>query len=119
MSLGVSNQATVLTVEDSHGDAGCYVVNCKTWEVEAFGGYGEPFNASPKYTMFKIADELDATALNKAHHGNALRVAKDFDFLTPEDRSVLDRYATGKQQRGDHIELQSIANRVREHANAS
>lgn len=118
LSLGVFNQAAKLTAEDSHGDAGCYVVNCKTWEVEAFGGYGESFNASPRYTMLKIAEELEATALNKAYHGNSLRVAKDFDFLTAEDRSVLDRYATGKQQINDHIELQGIANRVREHANA-
>lgn len=44
-SLGAWNQDTPLTKSDSHGDAGCYLVDCKTWDVEAFGGYGEPFNA--------------------------------------------------------------------------
>lgn len=46
--LGVWNQPTKLEASDSHGDAGCYVVSCETWEVEAFGGYGTPFNARSK-----------------------------------------------------------------------
>lgn len=43
--VGVWNQTTKLTPEDSHGDAGCYVIDCNNWDVEAFGGYGTPFNA--------------------------------------------------------------------------
>lgn len=43
--LGLWNQAEKLKASDSHGDAGCYVVNCNTWNVEACGGYGKPFNA--------------------------------------------------------------------------
>lgn len=39
-SLGVWNSRKKLTVKDSHGDAGCFLVNCKTWEVKTFGGYG-------------------------------------------------------------------------------
>lgn len=46
MSLGMWNQEKRLTAEDSHGDAGCFVVNCHTWQVEAMGGYGESFNAA-------------------------------------------------------------------------
>lgn len=45
LSLGVFNQADELKAGDSHGDAGCYVVNCSTWEVTASGGYGESFKA--------------------------------------------------------------------------
>lgn len=45
ISLGVWNQTKPLTIEASYGDAGCYIVNCATWEVRAFGGYGKPFNA--------------------------------------------------------------------------
>lgn len=44
-SLGVMQQSGRLKPEDSHGDAGCYVVDCNDWSVEAFGGYGESFNA--------------------------------------------------------------------------
>lgn len=40
-SLGVWNGESRLKGEDSHGDAGCFVVNCDTFRVEAFGGYGE------------------------------------------------------------------------------
>ena len=45
LSVGVWNHADRLVEKDTHGDAGCYVVNCVTWEVEAFGGYGQSFNA--------------------------------------------------------------------------
>lgn len=45
LSLGAWNAAGVLQPDDSHGDAGCYVVNVHTWQVQAFGGYGKPFNA--------------------------------------------------------------------------
>jgi hypothetical protein len=45
ISLGAWNATGVLQSGDSHGDAGCYVVDVYTWEVRAFGGYGEPFHA--------------------------------------------------------------------------
>ncbi|MGY5921371.1 hypothetical protein ACS9ZL_08495 [Stenotrophomonas africana] len=40
--FGVWNHADVLHASDSHGDAGCFVVNISSpdWETEAFGGYG-------------------------------------------------------------------------------
>ena len=31
----------------SHGDAGVYLVNVSTGEVEAYGGYGKPFKLDP------------------------------------------------------------------------
>lgn len=37
MSLGVDNIDHVLTVEDSYGDHGCFVVHCGTWEIKQFG----------------------------------------------------------------------------------
>lgn len=39
---GVWNQADRLTDADSHGDAGCFVVDvtADAWETETFGGYG-------------------------------------------------------------------------------
>lgn len=39
---GVFNQEKKLTADDSHGDAGCVIVNCDTWNVEYFGGYLKP-----------------------------------------------------------------------------
>ena len=40
LSLGVWNQPTRLVEKNTHGDAGCFVVNVKTWKVDVFGGYG-------------------------------------------------------------------------------
>jgi len=45
-SLGVWNATKVLTVNDSHGDAGCFVVDCSTWKVKCTGGYGRSFKAA-------------------------------------------------------------------------
>jgi hypothetical protein len=63
------------------------------------------------YTNKYIAKELTKTALNQGYYGNALRVAKDYYFLTAYDRSILDKYATGRDD-NDHIALQDIANRI-------
>lgn len=45
LSLGIQRAQRVLTKSDSQGDAGCFIVDCGSWQVEAFGGYGEPFDA--------------------------------------------------------------------------
>lgn len=74
--------------------------------------YYQGRNRGGWYNEKRIAWELERTAMGDGYYGNALRVAKDFKFLTPEDRSVLDRYATGKQQSADHVALQDIAMRV-------
>lgn len=44
-SLGTWNANGVITKEDSHGDAGVFIVNCFTWDVTAVGGYGKSFDA--------------------------------------------------------------------------
>lgn len=67
-----------------------------------------------RYSPGRIAYELTEVALGKAYHGNALRAAKDFEFLDANDRSVLDRYATGADRYNtDHVALQDIARRIR------
>jgi len=43
--LGVWNADSIQTEDDTHGDAGIYLVDCTTWEVTAMGGYGKSFNA--------------------------------------------------------------------------
>jgi len=40
LSLGVREIGRKLRASDSPGDAGCFIVNCKTWKVRAMGGYG-------------------------------------------------------------------------------
>lgn len=35
-----TDREAMMKPEYSHGDAGVFLVNCKTWEVETFGGYG-------------------------------------------------------------------------------
>ena len=37
LSLGTWNNIGKLTTDDSHGDAGCFVVNVKDWAIENFG----------------------------------------------------------------------------------
>lgn len=64
------------------------------------------------YSLRAIANELQLTAQGSGFYGNALRVAKDLSFLTAEDRSILDRYASGNQLAVDHLALQGIANKV-------
>lgn len=70
---------------------------------------GEP---AEQYNHKRIGWELERTAMGDGYYGNALRVAKDFPELSDEDRSVLDRYATGAQRHSDHIALQVIAMKV-------
>ena len=68
----------------------------------------EPVKATP-CNLKRIAWELERTAVGDGFYGNALRVAKDMPGITMEDRSVLDRYATGTQTGADHVHLQWLA----------
>jgi hypothetical protein len=65
------------------------------------------------YSISKIAAELDATALGEAYYGNALRVAKDIPEVTPDERSLLDRWATGLNSPSDRFRLQDLAIKLR------
>ena len=64
------------------------------------------------YNLKRIAWELERTAMNDGYYGNALRVAKDLPVVTAADRSLLDRYATGRECGRDHFELQDLAMRI-------
>lgn len=51
----------------SHGDAGVFLVNCKTWEVEYFGGYGlageaKNYTGEPRKVMLRTPGSEHATA---------------------------------------------------------
>lgn len=74
LSLGVFGQDEPLNAGDSHGDAGCYLVDCSTWDVEAFGGYGTPFNAMERSK--EVEPEADDVAkqvngIVKVAHGDS------------------------------------------------
>ena len=60
----------------------------------------------------QIAWELERTAMGDGHYGNALRVAKDLPCVDAADKSLLDRWATGKQYGVDHISLQQLAIKI-------
>lgn len=64
------------------------------------------------YNAARIAWELERTAMGDGFHGNALRVAKDIPGLTDADRTLLDRYATGRNSGTDHVALQDLALRI-------
>lgn len=64
------------------------------------------------YNRRQIAWELERTAVGDGFFGNALRVAKDIPGVTAEERSLLDRYATGTDSGTDHVALQTLALRL-------
>lgn len=66
------------------------------------------------YDKQQISRELQATALGQAFYGNALRVAKDIPSVTPEERSLLDRWATGAATATDGWALQRLAQKIAE-----
>lgn len=74
--------------------------------------YAEGRRGDRRYSPARIAWEIERTAMGDGHYGNALRVAKDLPEVTAEDRSLLDRYATGKQRGTDHVALQDLALRI-------
>lgn len=74
--------------------------------------YADTRRGDRRYSPARIAWELERTAMGDGHYGNALRVAKDLPGVTAEDRSMLDRYATGKQGGTDHVALQELAMRI-------
>ena len=64
------------------------------------------------YDKARIAWEIQETAQGNAYFGNALLVAKDFEFLTPDDISVLERYLTGRESGSDRFRLQDIVIKI-------
>jgi len=75
--------------------------------------YADGRRGDRRYNEARIAWELECTAMGEAYYGNALRVAKDLDCVTPEDRSLLDRWATGGNGGTDHVALQDLALKIR------
>lgn len=70
-------------------------------------------NQTHPYSPAAIADALDATALGKTFDGNALRMALDFSILSADDRSVVNRWAGGRQETLDHLRLQEVSIKIR------
>lgn len=64
------------------------------------------------YNTKQIGWELERTAMADGYYGSALRAAMDLSCCGPEDRAVLQRYATGAQGGTDHVRLQEIAHKV-------
>lgn len=70
-----------------------------------------PAEAQPaSYVRKRIAWELERTAMGDGYYGGALRAAKGFPEATPSVRSLLDRWATGKEGGlSDHTDLCAFA----------
>ena len=81
--------------------------------------YADGRRGDSRYTPAKIAWELERTAKGDGYYGNALRVAKDLDCVDAEDRSLLDRWATGKQGGTDHVALQQLALKIDQYYGAT
>lgn len=69
-----------------------------------------------KYDEIKIANELNATALGEAYHGNALYVARDIPCVTKNDVQCLNKWLNGTNTVSDGWRLQEISNYIREWA---
>jgi hypothetical protein len=112
LSMGVWNMSMKLTDTHSHGDAGCYIVNCSTWQVQAFGGYGKSFCAArndyPNLTEPKLLAITTCMAdhIREALH-SAMSPCHPGQFLTAyieRDRTLLDvlhQYETGSADGDD------------------
>ena len=77
-------------------------------------GWTPPAEAQPApYNRKRIAWELERTAMGDGYYGGALRAAKEFPEATPSVRSLLDRWATGKQSGlSDQTDLCAFALRI-------
>lgn len=71
-------------------------------------------NTAAAASQKQIARQLERTALGDGFYGQALATAKNFDFLNDADRAVIDRYASGEQRGTDHVQLQDVANKIRQ-----
>lgn len=60
-----------------------------------------------------IADELEATALNKGFFGNALYTAMNIPGITYNDRILLSKWLRGAQRVADNIALQNLSVKIR------
>lgn len=69
-----------------------------------------------KYGAIKIANELNATALGEAYHGNALYVACDIPCVTKNDVQCLNKWLNGTNTASDGWRLQEISSYIREWA---
>lgn len=81
--------------------------------------YADSRRGDRRYTPARIAWELERTAMGDGHYGNALRVAKDLECVDAVERSLLDRWATGKQGGTEHIALQELALKIDNHYSAT
>jgi len=71
------------------------------------------------YDIEEISKRLTDTAQGKYYDGNSLRVAKDIPVLDDADRSVLDAWLTGRNNRKPfwyRMRLQDIAIKIQETA---
>jgi hypothetical protein len=59
MGIGLWNVDHLLTPDDSHGDAGCVLINVDDWTVQYFGGYLLP-DSSTKSTTQQADDAVYA-----------------------------------------------------------
>jgi len=67
------------------------------------------------YDKQKIADDLLKLAKGISYNGNSLRVAKDFNCITQEERHLLDKFAviSRKCTTEDKLHLQNIAIKIK------
>lgn len=74
-----------------------------------------PLNSGDDEHVFqKVARQLNDTAFGKRYCGEALRVAKYFPFLSPEEIIVIKRWEAGEQTSADFYSLQRIAIKILE-----
>ena len=77
--------------------------------------YADGRRGDRRYTPARIAWEITRTALGDGHYGNSLRIAKDLECVGAQDRSLLDRWATGIEGGTDHVALQQLAFKIEQY----
>lgn len=62
----------------------------------------------------ELAEILDHIAMGDFYNGKALFFAESFDCITHNDLACLRRFAHGTERSTDHVQLQTIANEIRQ-----
>ena len=87
LSLGCWNSEEELDREDSHGDAGCFVVNVDTGEIKTGGGYGFVVDRENFLTTSEWDSDVQASATISEE---GIRVERgDTEYLITQDEVLV------------------------------
>lgn len=105
------------TVETSKSGASCLFNDIKKEVINQYPETEKWLTRDPNITSVnregKLASKLDKIAMGEVYHEGTLREASQYKFLSTDQKSCLERWLNGEPNSTDHIQLQEIANLIR------